>query len=340
MKQLGPIIFSLLFLGCDSNEQVKYNSPNFDLIELTNGVYACIHKFGGKAICNVGIIDNGKETIIFDSFLSPEVAKELIGVVEKLGLSPIKYVVNSHYHNDHIRGNQVFEKDVDIISTAKTTELINHWEPIEIKDEKEYAPERFAHFDSLLKAYSGDPTDREFLKIQMWTPYFEVLSKSHKEVKTRLPNLFVEEIKSLDGPDRKLQLISKGQGHTDSDLILYLPDDKILFTGDLVFNACHPYLANGDPNKLKNWLEYLNSLEVSILIPGHGQKGEEGLVTTMKEYIIALENIVAEMVEKNKGLDDIEKLEIPKTYKDWWFDRFFYSNLRFMFNQINNGKEN
>lgn len=149
--------FVVIFLLTGFQDIVKKNSisQNFDLIELSDGVYACINKFGGKAICNAGIIDLGNETLIFDTFLSPDVAKELISIVEKYKLSPIKYVVNSHYHNDHIRGNQNFFKNIDIISTARTEQLIKEKEPIEIEAEKSYAPVRLAYYDSLLNNYSG-----------------------------------------------------------------------------------------------------------------------------------------------------------------------------------------
>ena len=324
MKKLIPILFYLIMFSCSSSEKFEYQSPNFELIELEEGVYACIHKFGGKAICNVGIIDNGKETIIFDTFLTPEVTKELIEIVKELGLSPIKYVINSHYHNDHIRGNQVFPADVDIISTKKTAELIEHWEPLDIEEERNYAPKRFAYFDSLLTAFQGDSTDRDYLKIQMWRPYYEVLSESHKVIKTRLPNIFVDDQKELNGPKRKIQLISKGQGHTESDLVLYLPDDQILFTGDLVFNDCHPYLAHGNTENLKNWLNYLNSLKVKTLIPGHGLKGGKTLISDMKEYVETVESLAFEMIKANKALEDTENVDIPEAYKDWWFDQFFY----------------
>jgi len=92
-------------------------SKHFKLEKLADGVYATIHKIGGHAICNAGIIDLGGKTVIFDTFLSPTAAKELLKIVKELKLSPIAYVVNSHYHNDHIRGNQVFGDNVIIIST-------------------------------------------------------------------------------------------------------------------------------------------------------------------------------------------------------------------------------
>lgn len=131
---------------------------------MADGVYACIHKIGGKAISNAGIIDNGKETFIFDTFLSPDVAKELLLAVKQLNLSPVKYVINSHSHNDHIRGNQVFCNDVKIISTERTKELIEEWEPLDLQEEKIYAPGRYSYYDSFYQSFKGDKNSREYKK--------------------------------------------------------------------------------------------------------------------------------------------------------------------------------
>jgi len=128
MKRVLWIASTVVLLGCGQKQIPDYLSPNFELVKLADGVFACIHKFGGKAICNAGIIDNGRETVIFDTFLSPDVAKEMQAIIECCNLSPVHYVVNSHAHNDHIRGNQIFSEDVDIISTRRTAELIEEWE--------------------------------------------------------------------------------------------------------------------------------------------------------------------------------------------------------------------
>lgn len=329
------IALIVLISSCNEKHSFEHSSVNFELVELSKGVYGCIHKFGGKAICNVGIIDNGEETLIFDSFLSPSVAQELVDVVEKLGLSPIKYVVNSHSHNDHIRGNQVFSPDIKIISTTRTAELIKEWEPINIEDEKEYAPQRLAYYDSLYNAYNGDTTAREYLQILMWRPYYETLAESHKVVKTRLPDVFVDNQQNYDGPERRVRIISRGQGHTESDLILYLPDDQILFTGDLVFNACHPYIPHGSIPDWKDWLNFMDSLNINVVVPGHGQLGSKEIITTMRGYILSIENLAAEMHSQGLTIENAEKIEIPDQYKDWWFDRFFLSNLKFAYSKIN-----
>ncbi len=134
------LTLSLLSVSCEQ-KSANVSATNFHIVRLGDGVYACINTFGGKAICNAGIVDNGEATIIFDTFLSPDAAEELIRVVGRLNLSPIRYVVNSHYHNDHVRGNQSFSPEVKILSTRRTAELITSEEPKSLAAEKVYGIE-------------------------------------------------------------------------------------------------------------------------------------------------------------------------------------------------------
>jgi cyclase len=83
-------------------------SKHFQIERLADGVYAAIASEQGYAICNVGIIDIGDRTILFDTFISPEAARDLLKATEQLTSHKITHVINSHGHNDHIRGNQVF----------------------------------------------------------------------------------------------------------------------------------------------------------------------------------------------------------------------------------------
>ncbi len=299
------------------------------MVKLGDGVYSCIHRLGGKAICNVGIVDNGEETIIFDSFLSPKVAEELLGMLDEMDLSPVKYVINSHAHNDHIRGNQVFSEQIKIISTRRTKEIIEEQEPLDIESEKEYAPARLSMYDSLYRSFDGDQTSREYEKILMWRPYYQILSTSHLDIKTRLPNTFVDSILTLDGSRHRVQLIARGPGHTESDLVLYLPDDEILFAGDLIFNDCHPYVAHGSIKAWKNWLDFLNELDLKTIMPGHGALGNKELIDQMKNYLLDLEAAAADLHLKKQSVEIA--IHIPDAYADWWFDRFYAINLRFAF---------
>lgn len=335
MKKLTILLlFIFAHISCVENQPFEYASPNFDLIELAEGVYACIHKLGGKAICNTGIIDNGEETIVFDSFLSPKVAGEIIDIVDMTGISPIRYVINSHGHNDHVRGNQAFSGDVDILSTEKAAKGIVVMDPYERVAERQYASIQVARYDSLKRVYSGDSTDVPFEQIQMWMPYYEELADSSIEIKTRLPNVFVEDEKFLNGPERKVQLLSKGHGHSDGDLILYLPDEKILFTGDLVFNDMHPYMGQSNPEGWRKWLDFMGTLDIDQLIPGHGKIGSAEELEEMKNYIKSIEGLAKELIEKDTPVEELAETPVPELYKDWTFGYMFASNLRFMYTKL------
>src|SRR5262245_38185345 len=82
-------------------------SKHFKTQQLAPGVWACIHDDNyGHAICNAGIVDLGDKTIVFDPFMTPEAARDLRRTAETLTGHKVSIVINSHYHNDHIRGNQ------------------------------------------------------------------------------------------------------------------------------------------------------------------------------------------------------------------------------------------
>ena len=113
----------MFFLAAINLYAQNFESEHFTIEKLDEGVYSVIHKTGGYAICNAGIVNLGDETLVFDCFISPKAAEELKKAAEELSSNKVKYVVNSHFHNDHIRGNQIFT-DADIISTEKTKELM------------------------------------------------------------------------------------------------------------------------------------------------------------------------------------------------------------------------
>ena len=101
-----------------------YKSKHFAIQPLAEGIFAAIAEDGGSAICNVGLVDLGGQILVFDAFLTPQAAKDLRRfAVDRFGRAP-QIAINSHYHNDHIWGNQVFAAGAQIISSTRTRDLI------------------------------------------------------------------------------------------------------------------------------------------------------------------------------------------------------------------------
>jgi glyoxylase-like metal-dependent hydrolase (beta-lactamase superfamily II) len=311
-------------------------SKHFQIERLADGVYAAISSEQGYAICNAGIIDIGDRTILFDTFISPEAARDLLKATEQLTSHKITLVVNSHGHNDHIRGNQVFGTDIDIISTSKTREAIARNEPEEIKSEKETIPKEIIDAQSKLDVEKDPKRRRDLAALVV---YLQAVSKSHSELKTRLPNITFEHKLTMHGTKRTVELLPLA-GHTASDVILCLPEEKIAFVGDLLFVNCHPYLASGSPEQWKQSLAEVEGLGVQIVVPGHGPVGRSASLSMMLQYIQSLESIAVNMIKSGKPVGQASLEPVPSPFDTWLSpDNFFVTNLEFLYRIATQGKE-
>jgi len=292
------------------------DSKHFRLEKLAEGVYAAIHINGGYAICNAGM---------------PEAALDLRSAAETLFDNPITYVVNSHFHNDHIRGNQVFVPGASIISTTTTREYITKNEPEAIANEKEYAPKRLAQLQAELQA-EEDSVKRN--KLIGWVGYFGALAASNSELKTKVPDITFEDKLILYGEERTAELIEFGKGHTESDLILYLPKEKIVFMGDLLFIDNHPWIGDGYPENLITTLNKIQKMDAGIFVPGHGKVGNKDDIATMIDYIEMIKLTALNLLNDGKSAEDINKLQIPEAYEDWFLSNFYKMNVKFMYETL------
>lgn len=321
MRGLFSLVFSLTVVsGLTAQE---YSSVHFEYRQLADGVFAAIHKTGGYGICNAGIVSLGKETLVFDCCLSPEAARDLKKAAEELTGNQVKYVVNSHYHNDHVRGNQVFT-GARIIATTRTRALMEKLSAAEVEDEKLSVDERLA--DAAFKIANEEDTTR-MNEHQLWLGYYQSMKSSHAEYKLTLPDYLVDDSLSLKGKKRSVQLISKGGGHSESDMIMWLPAEKILFAGDLVFIGFHPWFGEADIPGWLSYLQYMKRLGPAVVVPGHGDTGKSADIDEMSGYLTSVETILAEMVRNKIPLNRIGAIHVPEKYNSLYFRNFFTPGL-------------
>jgi len=327
MKTITILFILIVFMGNSFSQSFK--SEHFTIEKLTDGVYTAIHKKGGYAICNAGIIDLGDEALVFDCFISPKAARDLKKAAEELTGNEVKYVINSHFHSDHIRGNQVFD-GAQIIATQKTKELIEKTESEKLEYEKNIVDDRIK---AAREEIDGETDSQKVEEHKMWLIYYEAIKESFDEYKTVLPNKIVKDTLILQGVDRKLILFSRGKGHTEDDMVLLLPDDNILFTGDLLFIKSHPWLGDGFLNEWVDYLIELKKLNVKHIVPGHGPVGNNQHLDKMISYIQTVTNIVDDAIANNLSKEDLKLTAIPDDFDDWLLSRFFTLNLVIQYNK-------
>jgi glyoxylase-like metal-dependent hydrolase (beta-lactamase superfamily II) len=265
------------------------NSKHYTLEKLADGIYTALHNNeGGYAICNAGIIDLGNKTIVIDPFFSPTAARDLKKHAELLTGKQVSIVLNLDPHSDHTNGNQVFVPGADIISTFNARKYIeNHFEE-EFENNKKTAPEELLKIQKKLKDASGN----EKTELVLWESEYKAIIESLPELKMTLPNISIKDTVVIFGSKRRIILIPTGTGHTNGDMVAYLPDDKIIFMSDELFVKCHPYLGDGDPESLKNNLKQIIALKPIIVIPGHGPVGDINSLYMMIDYIETLTDMV------------------------------------------------
>jgi len=310
-------------------------SEHFKLEELSQGVYAAIATEKGGGYSNAGIIDLGGKTLIFDTFDTVQAGEDLCLIAEELISSPITYVIISHWHSDHWCGNQAFPIQTIIISTNRTLELMDDElkDLLEMKQDLSDVEEEIRETQERLNRET-DP--RACLTLESYiSRLYQSMSSIHR-FEPRLPDLTFSGTLTFQGTHRSVELHSLEKGHTESDAYLILPDEHIMFMGDLGFFQCQPYMVYSEPSVWKSKLKMFEDSDIEIFIPGHGPIGSKTNITLMNEYIEELENLVSGAINDNKSVSDILQDILPPPFDEWQARSVqrFQRNIEALFERI------
>ncbi len=304
-------------------------SKHFQIEPLTDGVYAAIVKPGGLAISNAGIVDLGDRVLLFDMLGAPQAARDLIAAAEQLTGRPVRAAVNSHWHFDHMAGNQALPPEATLTSTLITRDLIADRIPPLIADRREQVPHTLRDLEAKLQ------TERDLARREEIGADIDFLRMAMIDLPTvtvRLPDQTFDHQMTFYGPARRAELIACGGGHTAGDAILYLPDDQIAFVADLVFHNAHPYMGEGDPDE---WLRIYDRIEalspaVEVIVPGHGPVATPDAFAALRRYVPALRQVAADAIKQGGTIDDAAARPIPAAFSSWASEERFAVNVRYL----------
>ena len=307
--KLRPVAVRFLFsavLCVLVGRPALWASDNFTIQRIGDGVYAAIAdplNPRGQALSNSGFVITGDGVLVFDSHLTPEAAAELIGEVRKITGKPIRYLVNSHYHGDHTHGNQVFPPSTEIISHHQTRQHLAEQEIPRLTQQKRDLPERIAK--------ETDPKRKAELEEQL---------RRLEHLEIILPTLTFERSVILHRGGRELEIFFFGRGHTDGDVVLYIPDQKVAFLGDLLFHKFIPFAGDGYMAEWQKTLEAVEKLGASTFVPGHGAVTDAAGVAEFKNFLRDLLATVKPFVDRGASLEETKKnAKVIERYKDYGF---------------------
>jgi glyoxylase-like metal-dependent hydrolase (beta-lactamase superfamily II) len=256
----------------------------------------------GNAVAIVG----ASGVLVFDTNGTPSAAEAVLADLRTLTSQPVRYIVNSHWHWDHWYGTQVYRDafpDVQVIAHEKTRAMMAG--PA-IAFNKPGMEEQLPGYitsleDRIAKAETETPRPENLPRLRQALAEARFFFDQKRGVTHVLPDRTFTNTLTLDLGGRTVELRHHDRAVTPGDAFLYLPDENILVTGDLLVNPVTFALSSYPTTWLKT-LEHLDSLDASVIVPGHGAplRDERLLHATMEVFRILLREGKA---AKAKGID-------------------------------------
>ena len=292
-RKLGLILITWGLLSQTSAADAP--KSYFTLHELGHGVWAAISAPGSHAGGNTGFVIGSDGVAVIDSFQTVEAAQALLDAIRKTTPLPIRYVINTHYHLDHVMGNGIFQKAGAVILAQDN---VRAWE----------RPEN-------LKFFGPTPKPEDKALIEGLT----------------LPSVTYKDGVTLWLGDRKI-VVKVVQGHTGGDSVVIVPDAKVVFTGDLFWDHDLPNLIDADTvQQIATDEGFLKDYPDATFVPGHGELGKASDVNAFRDYLVALREAVGDARADRKSgqaLTDAVMAAIKPQYGSWgYFDYFAKSNI-------------
>ena len=259
---------SMIAFAAAAAQAAPAPSLPFVLKQVGPGVYAAIDGPEHKAGSNAGFVIGDDGVLVVDAFFTPDAARALVGEIRRLTPKPIRYVVNTHYHADHTGGDQALRDAGAIIIAHKNVRGWVRTNNINLFGDR-ITPELKARIEAL-----------------------------------PLPDLVTDKDLAVWLGSRKV-VVRTVLGHTGGDLTVFVPDAKVLFTGDMLWRKVPPNLIDGS---VREWAGDRRRFRgharcgAHTYVPGHGESPTSNDVEDFRAYLIDLRRLVGE--GRKAGLKD------------------------------------
>ena len=309
---------------------------NFTLVKVADGVYAAIAKPGGLASGNAGFVVGDDCVLVFDTFFTPQALEDLLTVIESETKKPVKFAVNSHYHLDHTGGNQVLAaRGVPIIAHDRLIE----WQTTKNRRFLPLVEELQKRKTELTQRLNETPADKPDQRTQVERQLRRL--DAMMGIKLTNPTVtFSTGMTRLYVGQREVLLFTL-PGHTGGDVLAYVPDANVVFTGDMGWRKTLPNLVDATVN---DWVPSLDKLLTDYpnarFVPGHGEVASAEEVREFRDYLADLRSRVQQAIGDHLTLEQAkERLKLPEKYKGFAFQNFATPNVEDMFKELSGTKK-
>jgi cyclase len=264
----------------------------FQIKRVAEGVHVAVAAPAYKVNCNTAIVETADGVLIVDSHSKPSAARAILAGLKDITRKPVRYLVNTHFHWDHWQGNEAYPAaypDVEIVTSDVTREAMLGKSVKRIQDQIRALPEEIAALPE------GDD------RIQA-----EAFLAELRGLKPALPTLAFQGHLRLGGRGREIELHHLGRAHTEGDVFVHLPEERIVITGDCVIGWT-PYMGDAYPEDWVRTLDRLERLDFDRMIMGHGEVAGKEWLRFFRGYIADLVEAVGKEAAAGATLAEITR---------------------------------
>lgn len=284
------------------------------LHEVGNGLYAYLMPDGGWGWSNAGLIVDGDETLLVDTLFDLPLTHDMLGVMRDAvpASERIGKLVNTHANADHTWGNQLV-KEAEIIASKGCAEEFDHFLPETLLEMMGQTKELGILGEFL--EYCFAPFDFSGIELTPPTTIFE----DHLAVKVG---------------DKAVDLYNVGPAHTRGDLLVHVPDENLVYAGDILFVGGHPVIWDGPVENWRKACDKIIELNPDVVVPGHGPVSGQEEVRRFRAYLDELEYEARKRFDA--GLDELEAAKdiAFSNYADWDDGQRVFANVAAIYREF------
>lgn len=269
------------------------------LHDLGNGCFAYLQPDGGWGLSNAGLVVDGDQTLLIDTLMDLPLTREMLAgmraavpAAERIGT-----LLNTHANPDHTYGNQLVEGALIISSEACLEEM-----------REQAKPDPRGHFRRDWRKFGEAGA---FFNEVMWTRF------SDEGVVLTLPTRSFSGEFTLQVGDKEVRLFEVGPAHTRGDVIAYVPGDKTVFAGDILFVDGHPVVWEGP---FANWIAALDLMlgwDVETVVPGHGPITDKNGIRRVRSYLGFVQAEARKRYDAGMGYEEAARDIRFGEFADW-----------------------
>jgi glyoxylase-like metal-dependent hydrolase (beta-lactamase superfamily II) len=279
LRRLGRLLAVAVAAGTIAATPAQVLTPHVDLQKIADGVYAAIRKEPPGLMFNANsvFIVNDDGVVVVDTNMTPTSARETLAALRSVTTRRVTTVVNTHWHEDHMLGNQVFRDEFPGVEFIGHTSVVSDL-PVagaaQRRQMLDLGPRMVTQFQLSLEQHKslggGLLTDEERASYLSDIAAAEQYAADAPLTQIVMPTRTVDERLTLVRGNRTIDIRHLGKGHTSGDLIVHLPRERIVVAGDLVVWPTPVVGSSSHPLEFGATIERLIALDPATIVPGHG----------------------------------------------------------------------